>query len=140
MNDAASLRIDDRPPASRPAGRLDLSRLLGGWINTDRGESGGVLRFELAERDGKLVAKATGAGDPGYEWAETEATPLAQTVADGHAWAFNCTFEFGGEAATEVAGYTKQGIMIAAIYTSFDDEGTRADYWTREFFHREDAR
>ena len=31
-------------------------------------------------------------------------------------------------------------ISVAAIFTTFDQEGPRADYWTREFFHREERR
>ena len=135
--DRDSLRLDDRPPASPPE-ELDLGGLAGGWLNTDGGASGGVLRFELAERDGGLFARATAVG--GYEWDEVEALPFAPTVADGHAWAFNCRFEFPGGVATDVSAYNKQGILVAAIFTSFDDDSPRADYWTREFFHRDGRR
>jgi len=132
-----SLRLDDRMPAAAPPDTLDLAELTGGWLNTDGGESGGVLRFDVADRDGRLFVRATGAG--GYDWDDVEAHPLAQTVADDRAWAFNCRFEFPGGVATDIAAYTKQGILIAAIYTTFDDADVRADYWTREFFHREDG-
>ena len=133
--DEISLRLDDRPPAVAPAGELDLSGLLGGWLNTDGGDSGGVLRFALTERDGGLFVGAEGVG--GYGWAAVEAVPFAPTVADHHAWAFNCRFEFPGGTATDVSAYNKQGILVAAIFTSFEDDSSRADYWTREFFHRE---
>jgi hypothetical protein len=130
-----SLRLDDRPPEASPARPLDLRGLVGGWLNTDGGDSGGVLRFDLAERDGRLFAAATAVGD--YEWQQVEAVAFAPTVADGHAWAFNCRFEFEGGVATDVSAYNKQGILVAAIFTAFDDGSSRADYWTREFFHRE---
>jgi hypothetical protein len=42
--------------------------------------------------------------------------------------------------ATEVSAYNKQGILVAAIFTTFDDGSGRSDYWTREFFHREGVR
>jgi hypothetical protein len=133
-----SLRIDDRPPAAGPPSSLDLGGLAGGWLNTDGGDSGGVLRFDLADRDGRLFARATGVG--GHEWEEVEARPFAPTVADGQAWAFNCRFEFAGGTATDVSAYNKQGILVAAIFTTFEDGDPRADYWTREFFHREERR
>ena len=133
-----SLRLDDRPPQTAPAGTLDLDGLVGGWLNTDGGDSGGVLRFDLSERDGRLFVGATAVG--GYEWDPVEAIPFASTVADGHAWAFNCRFEFAGGVATDVSAYNKQGILVAAIFTAFDDDSPRADYWTREFFHRETRR
>ena len=133
-----SLRLDDRPPSAAPPEALDLGGVVGGWLNTDGGESGGVLRFGLTERDGRLFVGATAVG--GYEWEPVEAVPFAPTVADGHAWAFNCRFEFEGGVATDVSAYNKQGILVAAIFTAFDDDSPRADYWTREFFHREDPR
>ena len=139
MNAAGdTLRLDDRASAGHPGAELDLSGLTGGWLNTDGGDSGGVLRFDVADRDGGLYVRATGVG--GYEWEEVEAQAFAPTVADGHAWAFNCRFEFPGGAATDASAYNKQGILVAAIFTTFGDGGTRADYWTREFFHREKVR
>ncbi|HEY8002470.1 MAG: hypothetical protein ACHQJ5_02010 [Vicinamibacteria bacterium] len=129
-----SLRLDDRPGAVAPPGELDLSGLVGGWLNTDAGDSGGILRFVLAERDGGLFVRGAGVG--GYEWDEVEAIAFAPTVADGRAWAFNCRFDFG-QMVTDVSAYNKQGILVAATFTSFDDDSARSDYWTREFFHRE---
>ena len=131
-----SLRIDDRP-SGRGGGSLDLTGLLGGWLNTDGGRSGGVLRFDAANRDGRLFVRGFGVGDPEpIPWDEVEARPFAPTAADGHAWAFNCRFEWDG-VATDVSAYNKQGILVAAIFTRFADGSRRADYWTREFFHRE---
>jgi hypothetical protein len=136
--DPESLRLDDRPAATAPAGELDLGGLAGGWLNTDGGDSGGVLRFDLAERDGRLYVAATAVGE--YDWNEVEAVPFAPSAGADHAWAFNCRFEFDGGVATEVSAYNKQGILVAAIFTSFEDDSPRADYWTREFFHREELR
>lgn len=136
--DEPSLRLDDRAPADASPSELDLGGLVGGWLNTDGGDSGGVLRFDLAQRDGLLFVSATAVGD--YEWEEVEAVPFAPTVGNPHAWAFNCRFEFPGGVATDVSAYNKQGILVAAIFTGFDDDSPRADYWTREFFHREERR
>jgi hypothetical protein len=136
----SSLRIDDRPPPAAPPRRLDLDGLLGAWLNTDDGSLGGVLRFEIGEREGGLLVRGIGAGHPDpYEWNEVEARAFAPSVADARAWAFNCRFEFG-ELATDVSAYNKQGILVAAIFTSFADGGTRSDYWTREFFFRAGSR
>ncbi len=135
-----AMRIDDQAASTAPPEQLDLSGLAGGWLNTDGGDSGGVLRFVLREDDGRLLVRGVAVGEPDpYEWEEVEATPFAPGAGDGHAWAFNCRFEFG-ELATDVSAYNKQGILVAAIFTTFDDGGTRSDYWTREFFHREGQR
>lgn len=133
------LRIDEQPPLDSPpsAGRLDLSQVLGSWRNTDRGSSGGTLRLVVAERGGDLLVRGFGAGDPEpYDWGETRATPLAQGVSGDSAWAFDCTFDLGFM-TTDIAAYGKEGILIAASFNSFGDASGRADYWTREFFHRE---
>jgi hypothetical protein len=135
-----SMRTDDQLAGAAPPAQLDLSGLVCSWLNTDGGSSGGVLRFLVGERDGRLRVRGIGVGDPEpYEWDEVEAVAFAPTVADGHAWAFNCRFDFG-EMATEVSAYNKQGILVAAIFTTFDDGSGRSDYWTREFFHREGNR
>ena len=133
------LRIDEEPhPESPPSvDSLDLSQILGSWRNTDRGSSGGTLRLVVTERDGELVVRGFGVGDPdAYDWGETRATPMAQTVAGGNAWAFNCSFDLGFM-TTDIAAYGKEGILIAASFNRFEDGSGRSDYWTREFFHRE---
>lgn len=138
-----AMRIDEeRGVRPAPNGPLDLSELLGTWVNTDGGRSGGTLRYEVETRDDTLYVHGFGAAEAGggeFDWGEAEATPLAQTVADAAAWAFNCRFEFGF-ASTEIAAYTKEGILIAASFNSFADGSGRADYWTREFFHRGERR
>jgi hypothetical protein len=133
-----AFRIDETTEARAPrGGGLDLSELLGTWVNTDRGSSGGTLRYEISQRDGRLFVHGFGAGDPeAFDWGETEAIPLAQTVSETRAWALNCRFGFGFS-STEIAAYTKEGILIAASFNQFSDGSDRADYWTREFFYRE---
>lgn len=132
------LRVDDElQGAGPPGGQLDLSGLVGSWLNTDRGSSGGVLRFVVSDRGGRLYVHGFGAGDPEpYDWGEIEGTPFAPSVADGHAWAFNCRFELGF-LQTDVSAYNKEGVLVVVTYNSFDDDSGRADYWTREFFYRE---
>lgn len=135
-----AFRIDETTEGREPPrGGLDLSELVGTWVNTDRGSSGGTLRYEVSQRDGRLFLRGFGVGERGgeaYDWGETEATPLAQSVIEARAWAFNCRFDFGFS-STEVAAYTKEGILIAASFSQFSDGSNRADYWTREFFYRE---
>jgi hypothetical protein len=133
----SALRLDDLPGAA-PGGALDLGRLAGSWLNTDGGGSGGVLRFVISESDGGLRVGAFGVGSPEpYAWPEVEAVAFAPSAGETQAWAFNCRFEWEGM-ATDVSAYNKQGILVAAIFTAFADGSGRSDYWTREFFHRED--
>jgi hypothetical protein len=139
VEDRMPLRIDEelQPDSPPSAGPLDTSQIVGTWRNTDRGGSGGTLRLVVTERDGELVVRGFGVGDPEpYDWGETPATPMAQTVAGQSAWAFNCSFDLGF-IKTDIAAYGKEGILIAASFNRFEDGSGRADYWTREFFHLE---
>ncbi len=135
-----SQRIDDLPQGPVADGPLDVSALTGVWLNTDRGSSGGVLQLEVRESgDGKLSLAGRGAGDrEPYEWSEVSAPVFAFTVDGGTAWGFTCRWDFGF-LSSEVAGYGKEGILIIVSYNSFQDDSGRCDYWTREFFNREDA-
>jgi hypothetical protein len=137
-NSTSALRLDDLPDDA-PGRPLGLERLAGTWLNTDGGSSGGVSRFVIEDSDGRLRVTAFGVGDPDpYRWPEVEAVAFAPTAGESQAWAFNCRFEWEGM-ATDVSAYNKQGILVAAIFTTFTDGSGRSDYWTREFFHREEG-
>ena len=142
MNEVQQLersRIDDDPEGPAPGGSLDTSPLVGSWRNTDRGESGGILRLVIADRDGALRVCGFGVGDAEpHDWGEADAVPFAASVREPEAWAFNCRFAFGF-LETTLSGYNKSGILVVATFNAFRDGGGRADYWTREFFHPEAA-
>jgi hypothetical protein len=137
------LRIDESPNGATPPGPLDVSGLCFSWLNTDGGSSGGTLRLVVSEAGGGLRVHGFGAGrevgEEPFDWGEVAATPLAQDAAGERAWAFTCRFDFGFM-RTEIAAYGKEGILIAASFNAFADGDPRADYWTREFFHREGPR
>ncbi|MSO41416.1 MAG: hypothetical protein EXQ70_05895 [Solirubrobacterales bacterium] len=135
----ARLRIDEELQGpGPPAGPLDVSDLLGTWVNTDQHVTGRVLRMVVSEREGELRVRAFGVGDTeSRDWNEVAATALARTVADRHAWGFWCRFELDS-ITTDVAAYFNQGIVVIGTYNSFGEASSRSDYWKREFFHRED--
>ncbi len=136
-----ALRLDDIPKQALAAGSLDVSALTGTWLNTDRGRDGGVHKLLIAEgnEDGMLQVHGFGVADPEpIDWESTDAPAFAFAVDDDTAWGFRCEFEFGF-LSTEIAGYGKEGILIIVTYNTFHDDSGRADYWIREFFHREDA-
>lgn len=131
-----ALRIDDEWRGAEPGqGRLELGGLVGTWVNTDGGSSGGVARMVITERDGELRIRAFGIGDPEpRDWGEATGTPFSQTVDSSRAWAFNCTYEFDF-LTTEVSAYNKEGILVIVTFNFFHDSSGRADYWSREFFY-----
>jgi hypothetical protein len=134
------LRLDDElGGAEPPAEPLDLRHLVGSWRNTDRGESGGVERLAVRAHANGLRVRGFGVGDPGpVDWGETDAEAFGYSVAGGLAFGFTCRFDFDFQRA-EIAAYGKEGILIIVTYNSFDDASPRADYWTREFFNREET-
>jgi len=132
------LRIDEALRGEAPSeGPLDLSDLVGVWVNTDQHITARVLRMVLSERDGRLCVRAFGVGDTEpHDWGEVEATALARGVSDRRAWGFWCRFELDS-ITTDVAAYFNQGIVVIGSYNSFGPSSGRADYWKREFFHGE---
>jgi hypothetical protein len=131
------MRLDEKADAR--SGGLDTAQIAGAWLNTDRGASGGTLRLEVTDEGEGLRVRGFGVGADGgspIEWGETDGIALAQGPDGDTAWAFTCTFDHGFS-TTEVAAYGKEGILIAASYMTFTDGSGRADYWTREFFHRD---
>lgn len=142
MNELAFLRKEDLPERPAPARgtsadpALDITPILGDWQNADNGESGGIVRMVVTERDGRAWVRAYGAATPGpREWDEVEAIAYAPNVESRAAWAFTSIHDFGFLETTIVA-YVKLGVLVTTTYNAFRDGSGRADYWTREFFHR----
>jgi hypothetical protein len=128
-------RLDDVPAESVDDGPLDVSALVGTWLNTDRGVSGEVDTLVVEESDEKDVLLVRGFGTAS-EWGQVRAPTFAFGVEGGTAWGFTCEFERDG-LHTQIAAYGKEGILIIVTYNDGGDSSS-AGFWTREFFHRED--
>jgi hypothetical protein len=127
---AADLRESDSRPHP-----LDVAPLLGVWHATDR-DNPGVVRLELNRRDTALVVRCFGADEPEpLDWEEATATAFGPSVGATEAMAFTARYDFGFLDVT-LAAYAKQGILVLDTFTVFKDGSGRADYFTREFFHR----
>ena len=121
--------------SGRPAPELDVAALLGVWHATDR-RNPGVVRLELSRRDRTLLVRSFGAESPEpLDWGEVAATSYGSSVAATEAMAFTAGYDFGFLDVT-LAAYAKQGILVLDTFTVFKDDSGRADYFTREFFHR----
>ncbi|HEV8579312.1 MAG TPA: hypothetical protein VGX68_09545 [Thermoanaerobaculia bacterium] len=135
METLRCMRIEDRPAGETPAGKVDPSPMFGAWFNTDK-NTGGVVRMELRESGGRFVVQAWGAGSPElFDWGETAATAHAANVGSREGMAFSAVYDFGF-VETFLAAYTKSGILVLDTFNTFKDGSGRADYFTREFFHR----
>ena len=114
---------------------LKPALLLGTWYATDK-EAAGVARLELAEADEAVVVRAFGDADAQpYDWGEVHATVYGNSPTATDAMAFSAVYDFGFM-TTLLAAYAKQGILVLDTFTTFKDDSGRADFFSREFFHR----
>lgn len=137
MTRLQSVRADDQlgELASAPPGEIDVAPLLGTWWATDKATDS-VVKLDLADRAGSFVVHAFGACTPApCDWGERPAVPYAATVGSRDAMAFSAVYDFGFM-ETLLAAYMKGGILVLDTFNSFKDGSGRANYFTREFFHR----
>lgn len=135
METLRHMRIEDRPSGEVPPGAVDPSPMLGTWHNTDK-KTAGVVRMVLAASGGRFVVHAWGAGEAELiDWGEAAATAHAANVSSSEGMAFSAVYDFGFVEAV-LAAYTKSGILVLDTFNTFKDGSGRANYFTREFFHR----
>jgi hypothetical protein len=137
MDTLRSVRVADRltDPETAPGGDLDLESLLGIWYATDL-HADGVVRMVLGTRDGSLTVQAFGAGEPEpHDWGEIPAEAFGSGVTARTAMAFSAVYRFEFLQVV-LAAYGKQGILVLDTFNTFLDGSGRANYFSREFFHR----
>ena len=123
-------RRRDLPEAGpRPLAAMDLSPLVGTWVNFDR-TSRGIARLELADRDGELAVRVFGIED----WGEVTAFPFTDGVGLQAAVAFNAFYDFGGTVVT-LACYLNKRLLVVDAYTRFQDGSGRSAYFARDHFY-----
>jgi hypothetical protein len=125
------MKADQRPRAEVP---LDLSPLVGDWINTKL-DTSYLVRVLLTEQDGRLVFRGYGANEPDpIDWGEVEAVPYAagtSLMAGG----FHAFYNLDG-IETQVVANQKLGVLVLNLYTRYLDGSGRTSHFTREFYHR----
>lgn len=127
-------RRRDLPEAGpRPLGPVDLSPLLGTWVNFDPA-SRGIARLELADRDGGLAVRVFGAVSPEADWGEVPAFPFTDGVGLQAAVAFNAFYGFGSWTVT-LACYLNKRLLVVDAYTRFQDGSGRSAYFARDHFY-----
>ena len=125
------MKADQRPSVKEP---LDLSPLVGDWVNT-KPDSSYLVRLVLTQQDGRLLLRVYGANEPEpIDWGEVEAVPYAagtSTVARG----FHAFYNQEGIERHLVAN-EKQEILVIQSYTRYLDGSDRTSHIGREFYHR----
>ncbi len=131
------VRVEDQlgDGVAPPGGALDVTPVLGTWLNTDKATAG-VVKLELSSYDGLFLVRAHGANAPApYDWGEVPAVAYGAGITATEAVAFSAVYDFGF-LTSMLAAYAKQGILVLDTFNTFKDSSGRANYFTREFFHR----
>lgn len=114
---------------------LEPAQMTGTWYATDK-DASVVVRLELSPNDDGVVVRCFGDADGRpYDWGEVHATLYGDSTTATQAMAFSALYDFGFMTAL-LAAYGKQGILVLDVYSTFKDSSGRADYFSREFFHR----
>lgn len=125
--------ISGQPDGSR---RLDTSSLLGRWRNTNSA-SEGVAIVEITDRGDHLGIRAYGVGESGnLDWGEVPGRAYGKDSCSHEAMAFSSVVALEGIRCHFQAN-VKQGVLVIAYFTEFEDGSGRSNYFTREFYYKE---
>ncbi len=130
---ASPLDIPSQGAGSR---QLDTSPLLGFWRNTNN-ISLGIAAIEISDRDERLSIRAYGVGESStVDWGEVMAPAYANDCSSADAMAFSATFGAQG-IRCHLQANIKQGVLVVAYFTEFNDGSGRSNYFSREFYYKE---
>jgi hypothetical protein len=118
-----------------PARTLDVSALVGTWLNTN-GATRGIARFELAEAPGGIDVHVFGAGaSETHRWPPTRASVFGDALDATAALAFSAICDLG-YADVHLQVNIKGGVLVVVSLNRFKDGSGRSSYFTREFYYR----
>jgi hypothetical protein len=131
-------RIGDQPTGrgdQSPPGGIDVSPLVGTWVNTKK-DTGGFVKLVIAEREGRLFLRAFAACTPELcDWGEVEAFAYGGNV-DSHRAVAVSAFLDAGSAEVSFQGNLNIGLLVLVTFNRFIDDGERTNYICREFYYR----
>jgi len=127
----------DRDEAA--AGPVDVSGLLGTWVNSNP-ETNGIAHMVTTEEGGRLMLEVQAIGPEGLiSWGTTEAEVFTSSPSSRVAAGFACLYDFGF-AETRLQAMILKGLAVLAQFHSFKDSSGRADYFVREYYALEHGR
>lgn len=125
-----------RPELSSPAEgsrHLDSAALLGYWRNTNAA-SQGVAAVQVTDRGEDLGIRAYGVGKSrNLDWGEAVGRAYAK---DCSSMAFSASFSLEG-IRCHLQANVKQGVLVIAYFTEFQDGSGRSNYFAREFYYKD---
>ena len=133
-------QLNDRvEPEAAPAQALDVSGLLGTWVNSNP-DTSGIARMVMSDKDGRLSLQVYAVGPKGLiDWGAAEVDVVGPTPSSHAGAGFSCRFDFGF-AESFLQGMIMKGLLVLAEMRTFKDNSKRADYFVREYFALEHAR
>ncbi len=132
----AGSRLEDQPEAC-PQEDFSIGQFCGDWASTNSATRG-IARVIVQVQGEGLRIQAFGAEETGpCDWGFA----TAEVFADG-AWsprirAFSAVYDFGFM-ETHLQAKTEKGVLVIASFNRFKDRSGRANYFSREFFYRQD--
>jgi hypothetical protein len=142
-NEMSAIKRDDTPsggesPYPAAAAWVDLTDLFGTWINTYR-ETRSLCRFTLAPSASVYSIETVVATESGTQTlGQTEVRPFAPNVNSRKADGFTARYDFEF-LEMSLAAYCAKGLIVVSQYTRFKDGSGRPDYFSREFFFKEES-
>jgi hypothetical protein len=121
------------PTVSAPRVALDLSALIGTWINTNTA-SRGVMKLEVAAASDGMLSVNAHAGQP---WGSAMAHPYSTDGFEARAaLAFNATFDADSR-EVRLQANIKAGVLVIAYLTKFKELAAGlSNHFAREFYYR----
>lgn len=138
MNSVSVTRMQDEGSATS-APSLDNRLFVGRWQNTNS-QTDGVTQVEFTDRNGALIMRAFGAGDPEpIDWGEIEVQVFADDVDSRDGNKFGAVYQ-SDFMQIQMHGWVKLGVLVIAFFNHFTDDSGRASYFDREFFFASESR
>jgi hypothetical protein len=127
------------PALTDPGSVLNVDKLLGHWVNTNR-ETQGIAECTVKQDEGGVSVMVVGVGEHGpIAWPVVSAQVLAnlEEEAGQRAVALAANFDLGFMTAETYIRVNK-GVLVIVLFAGFHDQSGRSGYVNREFFYRQD--
>ena len=112
---------------------LDLTSLVGDWVNNDP-NTAGIIEIILREEGGKLRVHSFGRCTPTpCDWEEVNGVPSSEDASASIANAFTAHYDFGF-AEKNLKGRRERDRLLVQQYTVFKDNSGRPNYVSNDSF------
>lgn len=135
MESARFMKAEDRIKTGNAVSgleSLDISPLLGIWMNTNK-DSRGITKVVLASNSGALMVRVFA---DTKDWGEVEAeTVYAASINSKEAAAFTASYDLDS-IESHLEANVSMGLLIIASLNRPKDRAGQSKYFAREFYHR----